>query len=64
MESSLVAQSELSELGMEAAQRAKIVEITNLRLGSMSSILNLMGVMHSYRSLGVSWTPRSYNAMH
>ena len=48
MESSLVAQSELSELGMEAAQRAKIVEITNLRLGSMSSILNLMALMLSY----------------
>ena len=59
MESSLVAQSELSELGMEAAQRAKIVEITNLRLGSMSSILNLMGVMHSYRSPGVPWTNKS-----
>ena len=32
---------------------------TNLPLGSMSSILNLMGLMHS----GVPRTPRSYNAL-
>ena len=36
---------------------------TNLPLGSMSSILNLMGLMHSYRSPGVPRTPRSYNAL-
>ena len=36
---------------------------TNLPLGSMSSILNLMGLMHSYRSPGVPRTPKSYNAL-
>ena len=36
---------------------------TNLPLWSMSSILNLMGLMHSYRSPGVPQTPRSCNAL-
>ena len=35
----------------------------NLPLVSMSSILNLMGLMHSYRSSRVPWTPRSYNVL-
>ena len=36
---------------------------TNLPLGSMSSIQNLMGLIHSYGSPGVAQTPRSYNAL-
>ena len=36
---------------------------TNLPLGSMSSILNLMGLMQLYGSTGVPRAPRSYNAM-
>ena len=36
---------------------------TNLPLGSMSSILNLMGLMHSNRSSGVHRTLRSYNML-
>ena len=36
---------------------------TNLPLESMLSILNWMGLMHTYRSPGVPQTPKSYNAL-
>ena len=36
---------------------------TNLLLGSMSLILNLMGLMHPYESLDVPQTPKSCDAL-
>ena len=36
---------------------------TNLPLGSISSILNLMGLMHPYGSLVVTQAPKSYNEL-
>ena len=47
----------LPQKGLKSPKR-----FTNLPSGSMSSILNWMGLIHLYGSLGVPQTPKCYNA--
>ena len=53
-----VLSSATSHKGLKSPKR-----FTNLPLGSMSSYLNLISLMHSYRSLGLPRATRSYNAL-
>ena len=48
------------------AQRVEIAKKVHkppLGVNHVSSILNLMGLMHPYGSLGVTQAPKSYNAL-